>query len=49
MRIWDVAPARLCRAHMLGEHREPHGVWNILTLGKTGYSAHPETVRWLNA
>lgn len=39
-------PAVLCRAHILGEHRELHGLWNILTLGKTGYRCHPETLRW---
>ncbi len=32
MRIWDIEPVRLCRAHLLGEHRELHGLWNILTL-----------------
>ena len=46
MRIWDVDPARLCREHLLGEHRELHGLWNIPTLGRRGYRAHPETVRW---
>ena len=46
MRIWDVDPARLCRQHLLGEHRELHGLWNIHTLGRTGYSHHPETRRW---
>jgi Pyrimidine dimer DNA glycosylase len=48
MRIWDVAPRHLCRQHLLGEHRELHGLWNILTLhnGRGGYSAHPETKRW---
>ena len=46
MRIWDVPPAVLCRAHLLGEHRELHGLWNILTHGKAGYSRHPETRRW---
>jgi hypothetical protein len=46
MRIWDVDPALLCREHLLGEHRELHGLWNIHTLGKRGYRAHPETVRW---
>ena len=46
MRIWDVDPAVLCRQHLLGEHRELHGLWNILVLGKTGYSRHPETRRW---
>ena len=39
-------PALLCRAHLLGEHRELHGLWNILTQGKVGYSRHPETLRW---
>jgi hypothetical protein len=47
MRIWDVDPTVLCRAHLLGEHRELHGLWNILTRGLRGYSAHPETRRWV--
>ena len=46
MRIWDLPPARLCRQHLLGEHRELHGLWNIVSQGKRGYSRHPETVRW---
>jgi hypothetical protein len=46
VRIWDVEPRLLCRQHLLGEHRELHGLWNILTLGKVGYSRHPETRRW---
>ena len=34
---------------MLAEHRELHGLWNILTLhhGVGGYSRHPETLRWV--
>ena len=49
MRIWDVPPRELCRQHLLGEHRELHGLWNILTRhgGKGGYSQHPETQRWV--
>ena len=47
MRIWDVPPALLCRQHLLGEHRELHGLWNILTENKRGYSNHPETRRWV--
>ncbi len=47
MRIWDLPPRILCRQHLLGEHRELHGLWNILTLGKRGYSRHPETLRWV--
>ncbi len=47
MRIWDLPPRVLCRQHLLGEHRELHGLWNTLTLGKTGYREHPETKRWV--
>lgn len=46
MRIWDIEPERLCRQHLLGEHRELHGLWAILTQGKRGYARHPETRRW---
>ena len=46
MRIWDVGPDRLCRAHLLGEHRELHAVWAVLTLGRRGYARHPEVRRW---
>ena len=46
MRIWDIDPAELCRQHLLGEHRELHGLWNILTQDKRGYRMHPETRRW---
>ncbi len=47
MRIWDLDPHILCRQHLLGEHRELHGLWNVLTQGKKGYSHHPETLRWV--
>lgn len=49
MRIWDIDPALLCRKHLLAEHRELHGLWNILTKhgAKGGYSKHPETLRWI--
>ena len=46
MRVWDIAPSRLCRQHLLGEHREIHAVWNVITLAREGYSRHPETMRW---
>jgi hypothetical protein len=46
MRIWDISPEKLCRSHLLGEHRELHAVWSILTKGKKGYRNHPETLRW---
>ncbi len=31
MRVWDIHPKHLCRKHLLAEHRELHGLWNILT------------------
>ncbi len=46
MRIWDLKPELLCDNHLLGEHRELHAIWNILTEEKKGYSNHPETKRW---
>ncbi len=46
MRIWDVPPGCLCRQHLLGEHRELHALWTILTEGKSAYLNHPETRRW---
>ncbi|MDQ2621507.1 MAG: pyrimidine dimer DNA glycosylase/endonuclease V [Actinomycetota bacterium] len=54
MRIWDrVPPESLCRKHLLGEHRELHGLWNILLRVESGedprqvgYAGHPETKRW---
>lgn len=48
MRIWDIAPEKLCRNHLLGEHRELHAIWVVLTKNKKGYSKHPETLRWKN-
>jgi hypothetical protein len=49
MRVWDIHPKHLCRKHLLAEHRELHGLWNILTKhgGQGGYSRHPETLRWV--
>jgi hypothetical protein len=46
MRVWDIEPCRLCKNHLLGEHREIHAIWNILTMGRSGYANHPETKRW---
>lgn len=46
MRVWDLNVGRLCRTHLLAEHRELHGLWNILTQDKSGYRRHPETRRW---
>lgn len=50
MRVWDIHPKHLCRKHLLAEHRELHGLWNILIKHKgkgVGYSHHPETLRWV--
>lgn len=33
-------------AHLLGEHRELHAIWAVLTGDKAGYRHHPETLRW---
>ena len=46
MRIWDISPSKLCRNHLLGEHRELHAMWIVITENKKGYSLHPETLRW---
>jgi hypothetical protein len=46
VRIWDLPPERLCRAHLLGEHRELHAIWSILIHNRKGYSRHPEVLRW---
>jgi len=46
MRIWDLSPSDLCRQHLLGEHRELHALWSIITKNKKAYSNHPETLRW---
>ena len=40
MRIWDVPPKKLCRAHLLGEHRELHAIWSVIVNGKKGYAHH---------
>lgn len=46
MRVWDIPPEKLCRQHLLGEHSEIHALWSIITEGKSGFAAHPETARW---
>ncbi|MFV0439386.1 MAG: pyrimidine dimer DNA glycosylase/endonuclease V [Desulfopila sp.] len=48
MRIWDINPGYLNRQSLLGEHRELHGIVSILVNNKSGYSRHPETLRWLD-
>lgn len=46
MRIWDIDPGYLNRQSLLGEHRELHGMVNVIVHGKKGYASHPETLRW---
>ncbi|MBI4866916.1 MAG: GNAT family N-acetyltransferase [Candidatus Wallbacteria bacterium] len=46
MRIWDVSARELDDRALLAEHRELHGLFNVLTLGRKGYATHPETLRW---
>jgi hypothetical protein len=31
---------------LLGEHRELHALWTVISQHKKGYSLHPETIRW---
>lgn len=47
MRVWDIHPGYLSRQRLLGEHREIHALCSIIVNGKTGYSHHPETLRWI--
>src|SRR5215831_13355775 len=49
MRIWDLPAGYLNRQSLLGEHRELHGIFAIVTQGKRGYARHPETMRWAAA
>jgi hypothetical protein len=49
MRVWDISPGYLNRQSLLGEHRELHGLYNIIVEGKKGYARHPETLRWVGA
>ncbi|RJX34609.1 MAG: DUF1722 domain-containing protein [Desulfurivibrio sp.] len=48
MRIWDIDPGYLNRQSLLGEHRELHAIFVVLTQNRKGYAAHPETRRWRN-
>ena len=41
------SPRLLCRAHLLGEHREIHAVRAVIAGGRTAYARHPETLRWV--
>jgi hypothetical protein len=47
--VWDISPGYLNRQSLLGEHRELHGLYNILVEDMKGYSRHPETLRWVGA
>ena len=49
MRIWHpIPPFCLDDKRLLGEHRELHAIWSVLTNPeKKGYRNHPETKRWV--
>jgi len=46
MRVWDLDAGYLSRQRLLGEHREIHGMYVVLSEDRKGYRQHPETVRW---
>lgn len=47
MRVWyPLSPRCLDRQRLLGEHREVHAIWVVLTQDRIGYSRHPEVLRW---
>jgi hypothetical protein len=46
MSNWYISPKKLCRPHLLGEHRELHAIWSMIVNGRKGYAHHPETLRW---
>lgn len=48
MRVWDIDAGFLNTQSLLGEHRELHGIYSIIKNGKSGYSQHPETLRWIS-
>lgn len=48
MRIWDIDAGFLNAKSLLGEHRELHGIYSIIKNNKSGYSRHPETLRWVS-
>lgn len=48
MRIWDINSGFLNDQSLLGEHRELHGMHSIISRKKSGYSRHPETLRWVS-
>lgn len=48
MRIWDIDAGFLNAQSLLAEHRELHGIYSIIKNGKSGYSRHPETLRWIS-
>jgi hypothetical protein len=47
VRVWDLPAGYLNRQSLLGEHRELHAIYSILTQKKSGYANHPETLRWV--
>jgi uncharacterized protein YbgA (DUF1722 family) len=46
MRVWDIHPGYLSNRSLSGEHGEIHALYSIISQKKSGYSRHPETLRW---
>ncbi len=46
MRVWDLHPGYLSRQSLLGQHAEIHALATVISNGKKGYAAHPETLRF---
>ncbi len=50
MKIWDCFPAYLSQSQLIAEHRELHGLQQLIDRGKTlGQGADPHIANWLNA
>lgn len=47
MRVWDLPVEKLCNKHLLGQHREIHAIYSMITENKGGsYQKHPEVLRF---
>lgn len=49
MRVWDVSAGYLNRQSLLGEHRELHGLYQLVVQRQRGHAQHPEARRWVGA
>lgn len=46
MRVWDMPVAGLCNKHLVAQHHEIHCIFSIIAENKSGFSHHPEVMRW---